>query len=564
MSLPGRKVGYVALAVSVIAASVVAAFAQAAVASSTPTISIGDGSVVNGSGGTRTIYLPVTLSQPGSTTATVQYQLQDGSATGGTKAGPGVDYNNLGGVIRTLTFTASAITHKTPVVKQIAVIVYRDAASDADEHFQVTLANASAGWTIGRSVGTGTIIGSDASSAPELSIGDSTISEGDVGNRTVDVPVTLSVPAPAPITVQYAIADGTAHCGNMKTGKPVDPASDCYNNGGATKTLTFALGQRKKLLPAIVFPNTLAQPDRSFTIHLSHPTAAVIRRGVGTVTILDDDAPTISRVSPATGPLLGNTVITLTGTGFSDVTQVTFGGFVGTILKQVSNTQMTVTDPSALTTGPVDVVVTRADGSTSAISPADVFTYVDGPGGFPATITGTIDGSSSINPHPQMPESTWNTSFTLQYDPTCAAAALASGNTVACYTATDFNGAGTHAWYSDNTTNEVCTVPFNFDTSGSNLGAYIQSDANGNYHLYFYLETVNISFPTCSEGTEASNVQAGAEHLNDNSDTLSPDGYQIGQTTLTQSGHDAGGDGLSGDGTSAPGWSANVSMNFAY
>jgi hypothetical protein len=84
-------------------------------------------------------------------------------------------------------------------------------------------------------------------------------------------------------------------------------------------------------------------------------------------------APMVSSVSPASGPLTGGTQVTITGTDLTRATAVRFGTAPAKI-KSKSDTSIVVISPKGAA-GTVDVTVTSA-GGTSAISPADQFTYV--------------------------------------------------------------------------------------------------------------------------------------------------------------------------------------------
>jgi hypothetical protein len=124
-----------------------------------------------------------------------------------------------------------------------------------------------------------------------------------------------------------------------------------------------------------------------------------------TVTILFDIAspppPTVSTISPATGPVAGGTSVIITGTGFIGTTAVQFGTTDAPGFTVDSDTQITVPSP-AHAAGLIDITVTTP-GGTSATSSADQFTYIypvpaisaispaTGPvaGGTSVTITGT-------------------------------------------------------------------------------------------------------------------------------------------------------------------------------
>ncbi|MFK3979983.1 IPT/TIG domain-containing protein [Micromonospora sp. NPDC050397] len=84
-------------------------------------------------------------------------------------------------------------------------------------------------------------------------------------------------------------------------------------------------------------------------------------------------APTITDIVPDQGPTSGGTSVTITGTGFTGATGVTFGGNLGTnLVVNPGGTSLTVTTPAG-PVGPVDVVVLLAGPDATA---PDGFTYV--------------------------------------------------------------------------------------------------------------------------------------------------------------------------------------------
>src|SRR5207245_8216669 len=120
--------------------------------------------------------------------------------------------------------------------------------------------------------------------------------------------------------------------------------------------------------------------------------------------------PTVSGVSPASGPTAGGTAIAITGTNFAAGATVTVGGTPATGVSVVSATQINATTP-AHAAGVADVIVT-VGGQSSAANPADQFTYVAPPaptvtgvsptsgptaGGTAITITGTnFDATATV------------------------------------------------------------------------------------------------------------------------------------------------------------------------
>ncbi len=109
-------------------------------------------------------------------------------------------------------------------------------------------------------------------------------------------------------------------------------------------------------------------------------------------------APTVTAVSPNTGPTTGGTSITITGTGFTGATGVTVGGAAATGVVVNSATSITAITPAGVVGPAVDVRVTTP-GGTSAISAADKFTYV-APAGPAVTAvspnSGPIAGNTAI------------------------------------------------------------------------------------------------------------------------------------------------------------------------
>ncbi len=120
--------------------------------------------------------------------------------------------------------------------------------------------------------------------------------------------------------------------------------------------------------------------------------------------------PTVTGLSTTSGSTGGGTAVIVTGTGFTNATEVTFGGVPADTVVVNSDIQLTVLAPPD-TAGTVDVQVTTAAG-TSATSSADQYTYAaaaapsvtqvslaTGPtaGGNPVTIDGSgFTGATSV------------------------------------------------------------------------------------------------------------------------------------------------------------------------
>ncbi|WP_328456450.1 Calx-beta domain-containing protein [Amycolatopsis sp. NBC_00438] len=110
-----------------------------------------------------------------------------------------------------------------------------------------------------------------------LSVNDVTVAEGSGG---APVPATFTVSllggaSPNPVTVHYATADGTASA-------PADYAA-------ASGDVTFAPGETAKPVTVPVNPDTVDEPDETFTVTLSAPVGAGLVDPTGIGTITDDD-----------------------------------------------------------------------------------------------------------------------------------------------------------------------------------------------------------------------------------------------------------------------------------
>ncbi|MGI8801347.1 MAG: IPT/TIG domain-containing protein [Solirubrobacteraceae bacterium] len=119
-------------------------------------------------------------------------------------------------------------------------------------------------------------------------------------------------------------------------------------------------------------------------------------------------APTVTGLSPSSGPEAGGTPVTITGTGFTGATAVGFGSAPATAFTVDSPTQITATAPPG--SGTVDVTVTTPGGK-SPTAPADLYAYIPRPtvtglhppsgpesGGTAVTITGTgFTGATAVD-----------------------------------------------------------------------------------------------------------------------------------------------------------------------
>jgi acid phosphatase len=92
-------------------------------------------------------------------------------------------------------------------------------------------------------------------------------------------------------------------------------------------------------------------------------------------------APTVSSISPNTGPTAGGTSVTITGTGFVSGATVSLGGAAATNVAVSNSTTITATT-GAHSAGVVDVVVTNSDNQSGTL--AQGYSYADAQPSVPA------------------------------------------------------------------------------------------------------------------------------------------------------------------------------------
>src|SRR5690606_12334560 len=84
-------------------------------------------------------------------------------------------------------------------------------------------------------------------------------------------------------------------------------------------------------------------------------------------------SPTISSVSPSSGPTTGGTSVTIVGTNFAPGVAVTFGGNNATNIVRVNATTITARTPARASAGSVAVVVRNSDNQQAQLNGG--FTY---------------------------------------------------------------------------------------------------------------------------------------------------------------------------------------------
>jgi len=244
-----------------------------------PSLSIGDAGVTEGNSGTRSVTLDVTLDAPSGRNIAVDFATADGSATFA-----GGDYHSASGRL---------VFQTGDTVENITVTVVGDSVVEPDETIAVNLSNP-VNATIGDAEGVVTIHNDDSATpppgAPQISINDAEVTEGNSGTVQTTLTVSLSAASEEFVTVDFTTSPGTA----------TFASGDYHQTSGR---LVFAPGETSKTVAITVVGDTIVEADESFFVDLTASTSATIADARGTVTIVNDDSTTTPEPPPPSGAL---------------------------------------------------------------------------------------------------------------------------------------------------------------------------------------------------------------------------------------------------------------------
>ena len=250
-----------------------------------PTLSIGDASLTEGDSGQANLTFTVSRTGSSQASATFDYTVGGGTATGDSScaATDGTDdYVSTGG---SGSVSGGGATGSTT----INIPVCGDDVFEGNQTFVVTLSNPG-GATISDATATGTIIDNDT--APALSIGDASLTEGDSGSANLGFTVTRTGKTEVSATFDYTVGGGTA------TGDSACSAtdgSDDYENTGGSGSVSAGGATGTTTVNIPVCGDTMYEGNQTFVVTLSSPGSATISDATGTGTITDNDtAPTLS------------------------------------------------------------------------------------------------------------------------------------------------------------------------------------------------------------------------------------------------------------------------------
>lgn len=244
------------------------ALAAPAAADQNPTVTINDVTVTESDSGTTTAVFTIRLTQSSKNRTTVTYGTDNGTA----KA-PG-DYAATSGQ---LVF-APGVTTKT-----VSVDVVGDTTYEGDEYFYLYVGSPNA--LVPDNQGQATILDDDP--RPYVSVGNTTVVEGNTGTATANFPVTLDRASANDVRVRYETSNGSAAAG----------ADYAYTHG----TLTIPAGQTSATIAVPVNGDILDEGiSEYFYLALSAPVGALVFGGTAYAIVVDDDAtPYLSVVDSA-------------------------------------------------------------------------------------------------------------------------------------------------------------------------------------------------------------------------------------------------------------------------
>jgi len=221
-------------------------------------LSISNGSAIEGNAGTTSMAFDVTLSLPVAQTVSVHLRTIDGTATAAS-----LDYAAIGDQI--VTFNPG------DTLRTITVTVNGDTTPEADESFTVELFSPT-----GAPIADGTGLGIIRNDDTVASIADAQLVEGNSGTTDLLFVVTLSVPSAQAVSVVATTAGFTATSGVDFT--------------AVTTTVNFAPGATTQTVAVPIVGDLDAEANESFFVNLSSPVNTAIGDSQGVGSILNDDA----------------------------------------------------------------------------------------------------------------------------------------------------------------------------------------------------------------------------------------------------------------------------------
>ncbi|MBW8818515.1 MAG: IPT/TIG domain-containing protein [Streptomyces sp.] len=194
------------------------------------------------------------------------------------------------------------------------------------------------------------------------------------GAGVVDMRVTTSGGTSNPLSFFYV---GAPFAASVSIGSgPTAGGNTVTIRGTGLSTASSVSFGANTATPTVVSDGTISVVVPAGTAAGSVSLSVVTTGGVaGGLSYTYVDAPTVSTVTPSSGPATGGTAVLLSGTDLATTDSITVGGAVAPFAVLNSTTVSLVTPPGDA--GAADLVVTTTGGSATVVGG---FTYTAGPG----------------------------------------------------------------------------------------------------------------------------------------------------------------------------------------
>ena len=207
--------------------------------------------------------------------------------------------------------------------------------------------------------------------------------------------------------VSLIVTDGDGDVSTAETTVFVSPATTTTTTTTTTSTTTTTVPPTTTTtttVPPTTTTTTTVPPTTTTTTTVPPTTTTTTTvpptTTTTTTTVPPIPAPTVSSVSPASGPVAGGTTVIINGTNLNGATAVKFGSTPATSFTVLSSTQISAVSPAG---APICVEITvTTPGGVSVTNTGDQFDYISLPvitsisptkgpiaGGTQVTITGT-------------------------------------------------------------------------------------------------------------------------------------------------------------------------------
>jgi hypothetical protein len=222
----------------------------------------------------------------------------------------------------------------------------------------------------------------DAGSTSCKAVGFQEPSNGAVSPLALETSAAVGSLAPTSTTLDTVDSNVTvtvaANAGpQIRSSDDASPAPDVANTGSPTPTGNVTVLSAGAPIPSCP-PTELDASDQAScaTGNASGPFTAIYSGD----DYFDGSAanvatpPTVTDISPTTGPQAGGTAVTITGSGFSDATAVAFGSTAASAYSVLSPTEVVAVSPASAPATD-DITVTTSSASSPPV-PADQFTFL--------------------------------------------------------------------------------------------------------------------------------------------------------------------------------------------